>query len=122
MSRTGSSRPPPPPIPEPAANASALERQQLHTRWIKERLNWAQDNGATIQEIASLSTQYTNANRLMAKLNGELDITAPQIIRSTAWKTVMDALRKAFFNDPEALQRVIDAIDEIEGVKRVDGT
>src|SRR5262245_39686883 len=72
-----------PPLPD-LAGKSHKEVAQLHAEWLHGCLAAAAQS-APAKDIALLSAQYTNALKHVARLDGALDITERQIVKTLAW-------------------------------------
>ena len=103
------------PPPEVPADATPRQRAELHANWLKAQIDGAIAAGANIKELASLSGQYVNAMRLVARLSGALEITAAQILRSTDFQRCIEALRRAAGDNLEVLKRLDGELARLMG-------
>lgn len=103
----------PPPVEE--ADWTPRQRAEAHCRWMKDQLDAAVNGGAGVKEVASLSSQYVAAQRLVATLSGALDITEAQIIRSTAFARCLAALERACGDNREVWERWEKEVAELVG-------
>lgn len=112
----GKVAPPPPPKPRPAAlppgelDAKVIATETL--RGLRDQLAEAENSG----ERVKISTAIVATTKLLAKLNGQLEITEGQIIKSRPFGRVMAAIEEVLKKYPAAAKEVAEALKKEAGL------
>jgi hypothetical protein len=79
-----------------APTASPLERAAAVSEWCRVRIEYESARpGVSIKELAAMTAQLTSAIRMQARLDGSLDVTEAQLLRSAPFARVRQALIQA---------------------------
>lgn len=106
-------RPPGPEMPK-LEGLSPQDHASAHCEWLRLRIEWAQKAGLPEKDVAQLAGQYTNAQRLYARLSGALELTEAQIVKSAPWAKLSVLIRDALKGHPAALRDVVGALERYE--------
>lgn len=97
------------------AGKDGKEAARAHAEWLRATLEAASAANVGPKEISSLAAQYTAAMRLVTKLDGSLDITPAQIIRSADFQRIMGALKRAIGDHLEIWERFEQELAILQG-------
>lgn len=86
-----------PPEVEPLGEAEA------QCKYLREKIQWAEKNGAAIKDVTAMQGQLGNWTRIRARLSGALDITEKQIAESSPWKKIEAVMMRVLAKHPSAL-------------------
>ncbi len=100
-----------PPAPVDTTNRAAM---QAHVARLLAQLNWASAHETPLREHALLSGQYISAVKTLAKLDGSLDITEGQIVRSAPFQRILLRMRAALAPYPEAVVALGKSLEGLE--------
>lgn len=103
--------------PLPADLTGSQFQQEILREAIRNLRRAERDPNVTPREKAALAASATNAIRHLAKLRGEVEVTATQILRSRCFAEIMTAIEEglASFGRPEILEAVSTRLKAIEG-------
>lgn len=106
--------------PPPPANGTPVELANWHCERIDARIKaaTAENSGRSEREIAGLYAQYTNASRHRDRLNGALDLTAAQIIKTPDFMRLLAAFKTACGSNREVWARWEAELGDLLGYAR----
>lgn len=98
----------------PSPRGTALEEAIETLAGLKQTQTLAREQGAEIRDLVTIARAITDITRLIAKLQGEFDVSLSQLLRSSHWRelrmTIVNALTpidgalealNAVFNPPD---------------------
>lgn len=96
-------------VSNPKAIAAATVDQ------LRETLKQLSDtDGAQPREISAVATALTAATRLLARLDGTLEITPTMLVRSPAWEELSTGISEALRPWPDAAAAVVEVLSRAE--------
>lgn len=99
----------------PALEAETdLARAVAYRKRVQARLEKAEARGDNSRVIDKLSLTYERAMRLEAKLNGALELTTRQIVKSRAWLKLWALMFEVLDKYPAVAQELTAVLEQVE--------
>jgi|SRR5580704_4408796 hypothetical protein len=102
------------PDPPNTEGMSEVEAIRAHASWLQKRIAWGQATGEEPRHLQGWSSQFTAAQKHLAKLTGAYEVTESQIIRSPKFIKLMSLILEAIGDDVVILGRVRKVIEIYE--------